>query len=116
MAFVLTFLSLPSYIVVAENINTTERETTGEEIKKEDGQDQESLLDGDQPVTSAEAGVSVSVDAPSAILMEASTGQVIFEKEADTPLRPASITKIMTLILIFDALESGKIKLTDEVV
>lgn len=114
MAFVLTFLSLPSYIVVAENINTTERETTGEEIKKEDGQDQESLLDGDQPVTSAEAGVSV--DAPSAILMEASTGQVIFEKEADTPLRPASITKIMTLILIFDALESGKIKLTDEVV
>lgn len=53
------------------------------------------------------------VSAPSALLMEASTGQVIYEKNADTPRSPASITKIMTLILIFDALESGKIKLDD---
>ena len=56
------------------------------------------------------------VAAPSAILMEASTGQVICEKEADRQRSPASITKIMTLILIFDALESGKISLEDEVV
>lgn len=47
--------------------------------------------------------------------MEASTGQVIYEKDADTVLHPASITKIMTLILIFDALNSGKINLTDDV-
>ena len=57
-----------------------------------------------------------SIAAPSAVLMEASTGQVIFEKDADTKRSPASITKIMTLILIFDALESGKISMTDEVV
>lgn len=57
-----------------------------------------------------------SILAPSAVLMEASTGQVIFEKDADTKRSPASITKIMTLILIFDALESGKITMTDEVV
>lgn len=56
------------------------------------------------------------VSAPSALLMEASTGQVIFEKEADSKRSPASVTKIMTMILIFDALESGKIKMTDEVV
>lgn len=56
------------------------------------------------------------IQAPSAVLMEASTGQVIFEKNADEKKSPASITKIMTLILIFDALDSGKIKLTDEVV
>ncbi|MDO5417409.1 MAG: D-alanyl-D-alanine carboxypeptidase family protein [Lachnospiraceae bacterium] len=55
------------------------------------------------------------ISAPSALLMEASTGQVLYEKNADEPRRPASITKIMTLILIFDALESGKIKLTDQV-
>ena len=54
--------------------------------------------------------------APSAILMEASTGTVICEKNADEPRNPASVTKIMTLILIFDALQSGKIRLTDEVV
>ena len=56
------------------------------------------------------------VGAPSALLMEASTGTVIFEKNADDPRNPASVTKIMTLILIFDALQSGKIKLSDEVV
>ena len=54
--------------------------------------------------------------APSVRLLEASTGQVIFEKNADEQRSPASITKIMTLILIFDALESGKIKMTDQVV
>ncbi len=56
------------------------------------------------------------IGAPSALLMEASTGTVIYEKNADEPRNPASVTKIMTLILIFDALQSGKIKLTDEVV
>ena len=62
---------------------------------------------------SSTAGPQVS--APSAILMEASTGTVICEKDADTPRPPASVTKVMTMLLIFDALESGKIKLEDEV-
>lgn len=56
------------------------------------------------------------ITAPSAVLMEATTGKVIYEKDADKQRRPASITKIMTLILIFDAIDSGKIKMTDEVV
>lgn len=47
--------------------------------------------------------------------MEASTGTIIYEKDADTSLRPASITKIMTLILIFDALEEGQITLDEKV-
>lgn len=59
--------------------------------------------------------VSLNISAPSAILMEASTGQVIYEKNADERLHPASITKIMTLLLIFEALDEGKIHLTDEV-
>ena len=53
------------------------------------------------------------VQAPSALLMEASTGTVIYEKDPDTRRRPASITKIMTLILIFDALENGTLKMND---
>lgn len=57
----------------------------------------------------------IELKSPSAILMEASTGQVIYEKDADTSLYPASITKIMTLILIFDAIKDGKIGLDDEV-
>ena len=47
---------------------------------------------------------------------EASTGTVIYEKNADEARNPASVTKIMTLLLIFDALKSGKIHLDDEVV
>lgn len=63
-----------------------------------------------------ESASGPAIQAPSALLMEASTGQVIYEKNADEKRSPASITKIMTLILIFDALESGKIKMTDVVV
>lgn len=61
------------------------------------------------------ASTAPDISAPSAILMEASTGIVIYEKEADVKLRPASITKIMTLILIFDALAEGKITLDEKV-
>lgn len=52
---------------------------------------------------------------PSAILMEASTGTVLFEKNPDEIRSPASITKIMTLLLTFEALEQGKVKLSDEI-
>lgn len=58
---------------------------------------------------------AVSLTSPSAILMEASTGTVLFEKNPDEVRSPASITKIMTLLLIFEALEKGRIKLEDEV-
>ena len=68
---------------------------------------------GETTQTAAVAGPSIT--SPSAILMEASTGQVIFEQNADESLHPASITKIMTLDLIFDAIAAGKINLTDEV-
>ncbi|MBQ3665439.1 MAG: D-alanyl-D-alanine carboxypeptidase [Lachnospiraceae bacterium] len=57
----------------------------------------------------------LSLTADSAILMEAQTGKVLYEKDADRIVSPASITKIMTLILIFDAIQSGKIDYHDEV-
>ena len=57
----------------------------------------------------------VEISAPSAVLMEASTGKIIYEKDPDTPRPPASVTKIMTMLLIFDALEEGKIRPEDEV-
>lgn len=58
---------------------------------------------------------ALNVSAPSVILMEASTGAIIYEKNAHEVLHPASITKIMTLILIFDALKSGQIHPEDTV-
>lgn len=58
---------------------------------------------------------ALDVSAPSVILMEASTGTVIYEKNSHEVLHPASITKIMTLILIFDALAANQISLQDTV-
>ncbi len=57
----------------------------------------------------------INITSTSAVLIEGSTGEIIYEKNKDEQLRPASITKIMTLLLIFEALDSGKIKLTDSV-
>ena len=55
------------------------------------------------------------LSAPSAVLMEAETGQFVYAKDNDTRRSPASVTKIMTLILIFDHLHAGDISLTDPV-
>ena len=55
------------------------------------------------------------IEAPSAVLMEKETGTVIYSRDPDTRRSPASITKIMTLILIFDAIENGKLHLDDTI-
>ena len=68
------------------------------------------------PICRMEVCAQIELTSPSAILMEASTGTVLFEKNPDEVRSPASITKIMTLLLIFENLEKGKIKLEDEVV
>lgn len=57
----------------------------------------------------------IDITSTAAVLMEGSTGKVIYSKNSTEQLRPASITKIMTLLLIFEALNDGKITLTDSV-
>ena len=55
------------------------------------------------------------IDAKSAILMEASTGTVLFEKNADAALPPASVTKVMTMLLVLEAIDDGSISTDDTV-
>ena len=57
----------------------------------------------------------LSLDAKGAVLTDVGTGEVLYERDAHKRLFPASITKIMSLILVMEALDSGKIKLTDKV-
>lgn len=57
----------------------------------------------------------LSLTCKSAILMEASTGRVLYEKNADEALPPASVTKVMTLLLIMEEIDSGRLKYTDTV-
>ena len=63
------------------------------------------------PVCAAELGIS----APSAILMEKSTGEILYEQNAHERLAPASVTKIMTLLLVMEALEDGRIGWDDTI-
>ena len=66
------------------------------------------------PKASAE-GFSLDIDAKSAVLMDAETGKVLYEQNPDEPLPPASVTKVMTLLLVMEAIDAGKISLTDMV-
>ena len=66
----------------------------------------------DIPVNAADLGIT----SKSCVLMEASTGTVLYDKAKDERLSPASITKIMTLLLIFEEIEKGKITLDEEII
>lgn len=57
----------------------------------------------------------LGISAASAVLMEEKTGAVLYEKNADAALPPASVTKVMTLLLTMEAIASGKISWTDQV-
>lgn len=67
------------------------------------------------PGANSSAIPDLAPSANSAILMDAETGTVIFEKNSHAKLPPASITKIMTMLLIMEALDDGSLKLTDKV-
>lgn len=62
-------------------------------------------------------GATFDADIPavSAILMEAETGRILFEKNADQALPPASVTKVMTMLLVMEAIDSGRLAMTDMV-
>lgn len=57
----------------------------------------------------------INVEANSALLMEPTTGKIIYEKNIDAKYAPASVTKIMTMLLTMEAIDSGKISLQDKV-
>lgn len=67
-------------------------------------------------VTPAKAeGESIEIEAKSGLLMEANSGKLLFEKNVDEKYAPASVTKIMTMLLAMEAIDSGKIKLDDKI-
>ena len=71
------------------------------------------------PATSSAAAVEdkapFDVDALSALLMDSATGEVLYAKNAAEALPPASVTKIMTLLLVMEAIDSGQLSLEDKV-
>lgn len=73
------------------------------------------FLESFQVLAQEVSDAPVQTEAPSAILMEISTGEVLYDKNSQEQRSPASITKIMTLLLIFEELESGNLKMEEEV-
>ncbi len=65
-------------------------------------------------ITGNPVSAELSLNCVSAILMESETGKVLYEMNADQPLLPASITKIMTLLLVMEAIEAGKLRLNEQ--
>ena len=84
----------------AFSVNASDAVTTGGDILEEDAVD---------------SGSGLTLDVPSAILIDAATGTVLFEKNADEARYPASVTKTMTLLLIAEALADGRINNKDTV-
>ena len=55
-----------------------------------------------------------TVDAAAAVLMEKETGAILYEQNAHDKLEPASVTKVMTLLLVLEAIDDGRLALDDE--
>lgn len=74
------------------------------------------LLGAAVAAPSAPAAAFSLLDQPkyAAILVDAKTGEVLYSRRADAPRHPASITKVMTLFLAFEALDKGELKLTEQ--
>lgn len=70
-------------------------------------------IHADDAVTAAAPTYPETPNAVSCILMDAKTGAVLYEYNADDALPPASVTKVMTMLLIFEAIDSGTLALTD---
>ena len=66
-------------------------------------------------VTAFAENTPLNIQAKSAILMEQSTGKILYEQDAHIKLAPASVTKVMTILLIYEAVEQGKISWDDMV-
>ena len=73
-----------------------------------------SALAGTAPPVLAQTSGDVVVKSPQAILMDADSGAIMFQRNADDLVSPASMSKLMLLAVVFKALQSGEVKLTDE--
>lgn len=99
--------------IYLENNITTSDNTSVQAAADSTSNNISSQTDSDNSSISSNTGFQS--DAPNAILMEATTGAILYEKDADKEKPPASVTKIMTLLLIFEALSKKQITLTDTV-
>jgi len=108
---IILFLALLIPIIVNANTEETTRHSEEPQTEEAEVTNQEQEQENETP----ENERSLARNSEASILMEASTGQILFEHNAHARMAPASMTKIMTMLLIMEAIESERISLTDEV-
>ena len=121
--FLCLLLALPLAFVLVSLVAPIQGSAKKTKIQSDEGKKtgaQQSITMRGKEQAAKEAGTAADIspgrtDARSAILVEVSTGTVIFEQNADEPIEPASFTKIATLYLVFEAIEQGRIHMNDEV-
>lgn len=91
-----------------ENVTAEENTTVEETVASEETTTSETV---ETKGTAASNTAVLDIESPSVLLMELNSGQVLYEKDPDTARRPASVTKIMTMLLAFEAIDSGKLSL-----
>ncbi len=96
----------------AQGTTAGEAPSAAGETEQDPAEEPQQETGGEEP---ARENPDLAISSPSAVLMEVSTGTILYEKDAHEARSPASITKIMTLLLIFQELEAGNITL-DEMV
>ena len=108
LVFSFTLVTISPYIYASESLyvwsNNSQKLNTLETSSNIIGSNSDTITDN-----------SLNLDCGSACLMEQSTGLVIYDYNMHEKLRPASVTKVMSLLLIMEALDSGRISLTDKV-
>ena len=97
-----------TYAGNADNISDT-----GQSTDTEVNSSEVNLNETDTDTNDSINGDELSLQSKSAIVMEAESGKILYEKNADEMLRPASVTKIMTLLLTFEALDDGSMTMED---
>lgn len=98
-----------------ENSENISQEENTSETPSEADTSSETANDNNTAVSEGEGAAVIKIESPSVLLMELNSGQVLYEKDPDTARRPASVTKIMTMLLAFEAIDSGKFGLEDTI-
>ncbi|MDE6759116.1 MAG: D-alanyl-D-alanine carboxypeptidase [Lachnospiraceae bacterium] len=98
-----------------ENSENISQEENTSETPSEADTSSEIANDKNTAVNEGDNAAVIKIESPSVLLMELNSGQVLYEKDPDTARRPASVTKIMTMLLAFEAIDSGKFGLEDTI-
>lgn len=116
LKFILILILGGSVYLSSTSISTFAAQTTEETVgNEENSTDNVQNTEENSTDNSQTNAASLSLSAPSVLLMDAATGKVLYEIDSNKELKPASVTKIMTLLLIFEALDRGQIHLEDSV-